>query len=148
MHHAGSIGSLDDIGFSPMAQQLSHQGSGLSVFSNDIALLDVEGAGRSSEVSNRAHPMSLGVWGRGLEVRRQQCWVGSLLPCMLLSCSLCDGYCRTHFLELGQDIPSRYAALAGNLHTIITTVYIIISTIIITVIINFFIIIIFHHHHY
>ncbi|KAL3136510.1 hypothetical protein ABBQ38_005760 [Trebouxia sp. C0009 RCD-2024] len=46
---AGSISSLDDIGFSPMGQQLSHQGSGLSVLSNDMAFLDVDGAARSSE---------------------------------------------------------------------------------------------------
>lgn len=56
---AGSISSLDDIAFSPMGQQLSHQGSGLSVLSNDMALLDVDGAARSSEVTSRLNPMSL-----------------------------------------------------------------------------------------
>ena len=48
---AGSIGSLDDMSFSPMGQQLSQQGSGLSVLSNDLPFLDADGAGRSSEAS-------------------------------------------------------------------------------------------------
>lgn len=45
----GSISSLDDISFSPMAQSLSKQGSDVSVLSNGIIFMDSEAA-RSSEV--------------------------------------------------------------------------------------------------
>ena len=46
----GSISSLDDISFSPMGHQLSHQGSGFSI---DMAgAADAEGGSRASEVNN------------------------------------------------------------------------------------------------
>ena len=51
----GSISSLDDISFSPMASALTKDGSDVSVFSNGMVPADFEPSRSSLEVSTPAY---------------------------------------------------------------------------------------------
>ena len=68
MCNTGSISSLDDLSFSPMGHQLSHQSSD---FSEMAAALEGEGGGRSSEV-NKPNNHIFALWGFPLPAAANQ----------------------------------------------------------------------------